>query len=335
MKRILALILIAASTIGLFCGCQQEANSYSTEFFAMDTLMSITAYGEQAQESVESAEKYINNLENLISSTKKNSEIYQLNEKKSMMVSDDVYKILKNAVEASQETGGKFDATIESISDLWQIGTDDAHVPKQSEIDEALKSVDYHNIVLGDNNQVTLKNNAKIDLGGIGKGYAADQVVKILKSYNIDQALIALAGNIYVIGAKNENSGWVVGVANPDNSADSLVSLELEDESIVTSGDYERYFEKDGIIYHHIMDSKTGYPAKSDLRSATVLMKDSTKADAYATALYIMGKDTAMKFCEDHGIEAIFVTKDKKIYATDGIHDRIKFLGKGTGYTYE
>ncbi len=335
MKKAISLLL-AVCAVGLLAGCASgQEEEYATDFYAMDTFMSIKAYGNGAEEAVQEAEHDINDLENLISRTRDYSEIYQLNETKSMQVSYETYAILQAAEEAAKETEGKFDPTVASITDLWKIGTEDARLPAQSEINQALSGVDYHNLVLGENNQVTLLNNAKIDLGGIGKGYAANQVVAKLKKQGIKRALISLAGNIYVIGSKDDSRGWNVGVADPDNPAESLVSIELTDESIVTSGDYERYFEQDGKVYHHIFDAKTGYPAESDLRSATVVMKDSAKADAYATAMYCMGRQVAMEFCQEQGIEGIFITKDHKIYATPGIHDRVKFLGENTDYVYE
>ena len=337
MKRKISFLLAVVCIVGMLTGCaSQKEEEYATDFYAMDTFMSIKTYGDGAEQAAKDAEHYINQLENKISRTRDYSEIYQLNQTKSMQVSNETYAILQAAKEAAEETDGKFDPTVASVTDLWKIGTEDARLPTQTEIDQALSHIDYQNLVLGENNQVTLLNEAKIDLGGIGKGYAANEVVKMLKKEGVQKALISLAGNIYVVGKKSDNQGWNVGVANPDSPSDSLVSIELtEDESIVTSGDYERYFEQDGKVYHHIFDAKTGYPAENDLRSVTVLMKDSAKADAYATAMYVMGREVAMAFCQKQGIEGIFITKDHKIYATSGIHDRVKFLGDDTDYVYE
>lgn len=332
MKKILPIFFLAIIILG---SCSKKEESYSSDFFAMDTFMRITAYGENSESAVKEAEMYINKLENKISRTRENSEIYKLNKNKKAVVSDETAEVLNLAVRFSEKTQGKFDITISGISDLWQIGTENQRIPEQGEIEEAIKTVDYRNIIFNDNNEVELLNGSTIDLGGIGKGYAADKVTQILKNNGINKAIIALAGNVYVLGGKDNENGWRVGIANPENPAESIAVIEAREKTIVTTGDYERYFEEGGIRYHHVFDVKTGYPADSDLTSVTVISENSVEADAYSTALYIMGVQKGIDFCEKNSIDAVFATKDKKMYTTSGVKDVFSFEGESAGYRYE
>ena len=185
-----------------------------------------------------------------------------------------------------------------------------------------------------------LLNGAQVDLGGIGKGYAGDIVHEMAKSDTSDQwhVLARLSGNIEMYGGKTADSGtdnWNIGIADPDDNTDSIAVVSLRDGSVVTSGDYERFFEKDGKRYHHIFDPATGYPADSGLRGVTVIDPCSTKADALTTALFVMGLDKGMKFCEENEIAAVFITSDKQVYTTSKTGDcTFEFLGEKKGYTY-
>ena len=237
-------------------------------------------------------------------------------------------------------TNGAFDPTMAPLTDLWGIGTDNARVPAQSEIDEALTHVGYQNVKLLGNNQVQLLNGAQVDLGGIGKGYAGDIVHEMAESDTSDQwhVLARLSGNIEMYGGKTADSGtdnWNIGIADPDDNTDSIAVVSLRDGSVVTSGDYERFFEKDGKRYHHIFDPATGYPADSGLRGVTVIDPCSTKADALTTALFVMGLDKGMKFCEENEIAAVFITADKQVYTTSALGGYVsfEFLGAEKGFT--
>ena len=161
----------------------------------------------------------------------------------------------------------------------------------------------------------------RIDLGGIGKGYAADHVVEILRKHGVERALVSLGGNIYAVGSKEKGLNWTIAITDPDDEQAYLGTLSVSDTSVVTSGDYERYFEQDGKRYCHIFDSTTGYPAETDLLSVTVVSPNSTEADGYTTALFVMGHDKAVEFCEKNGIQAVLVCDDHTIYVTDDLKD--------------
>ena len=323
MKRKLCLLLLTiAGAVAMLmsgCGAQKQA---SQDFYAMDTVMNITAYGKDADAAVIECVQYINELEAKISRTRGESEIAGLNraDGETAELSEQTADILADALTIADQTDGAFDPTVAPLSDLWQIGTENARVPEDEEIQEALASVGYQR-VSQDGTSVTMEQGMQIDLGGIGKGYAADHVVEILKQHGIERALVSLGGNIYAVGSKEKNLNWTIAITDPDDEQSYLGTLSVSDTSVVTSGDYERYFEQGGKRYCHIFDSATGYPAETDLRSVTVVSPDSTEADGYTTALFVMGHDKAVQFCEEHDIQAVLVRDDHTVYVTDGLKD--------------
>lgn len=341
MKRIFA----AFSLLLILTGCAAKPSSYTADFFAMDTFMSITAYDadeDAAREAAFACEQQVNSLEPALSRTREDSDLYRLNHADGAVctVSDETYAAIEAAVKYAELTDGAFDPTMAVLTDLWGIGTEQAHVPAQAEIDAALAKVGYGNIVLLGDNQVQLKNGAQIDLGGIGKGFATDAVADVLAGQSeesVSGALVQLGGNIGAFGENpaRKGGGWSIGVADPDDNADFIATVEVRDQSVVTSGDYERYFEQDGKRYHHIFDPATGYPADTGLRSVTVIDENSTRADALTTALFVMGLDEGMAFCAENGIAAVFVTSDKQVYTTDAVASACTytFLGEDKGYS--
>ena len=331
-KRWLCAAAAAVLMAAVLAGCGQK--EVSQDFYAMDTAMSIRAYGSHAQDAINQCVQYINALEQDISRTQEGSDLSALNsaEGKPVGLSEQTADVLEQALRLAGETGGCFDPTTAPLSDLWGIGTEHAAVPAQTDIDAALELVGYQSVKL-DGTEASLPAGACIGLGGIGKGYAADHVAQLLRDAGVKRAVITLGGNIYVLGEKEDGVPWTVGITDPDNPGDYFATLGVSDTSVVTSGDYERYFEQDGTRYCHIFDPETGWPAQTDLRSVTVVSECSTEADAYTTALFVMGYDRAKAFCEEHGIEAVFVKKDHTVSVTDGLRD--SFSLTGSEYTYE
>lgn len=324
----IVVVMLLAVIIG---GCSRTEEEAQVDFFAMDTYMSLTASGENAQEAIDESEQFIYELEGIISRTEETSEIYALNHSDGevVIVSDMTYDIISIAVACAKETEGAFDPTICAVTDLWGIGTENPRVPSQSAIDEALETVSYENIVLLEGNGVQLLNRAQIDLGGIGKGYAADAVRAIYESYEIETGMIVLGGNVYMVGEKEEGTSWNVGIVDPDQTDEYNIGVQVVDKSVVTTGAYERYFEEDGVIYHHLFDTSTGYPTEEDIKSVTIVSENSTLADVYATALFVMGYEEAIAFAENiEEINVIIIRDTNEVYVSEALQGSVTLDGK-------
>lgn len=301
------------------------------EFYALGTIIRLRVYGNNGEKAIEEAIERLNIIENKMSVFNKFSEVSMINKKagvSSQEVSKDTYFVIKKAVEYSRLSEGTFDPTIKPVVSLWRIGSDNPRIPSKSEIAENLKLVNYEDIVMSEkDNSIGLKHAKQaIDIGGIAKGYAADEVKKVLKNHKIKSALIDLGGNIFALGKKPDKTLWNVGIQNPFNSRGQHIGvISVENKSIVTSGNYERYFTKDGKIYHHIIDPKTGYPSESEIISATIISDYSIDGDGLSTGVYIMGLEKSIQLIESlEGIDAIFITKNKEVYITSGIKDNFK-----------
>ena len=300
------------------------------QLFAMDTYMEFTAYGRNSEKAVDAAMKEVKRLDEMLSAQNGNSEVYALNEQGSLVVSDELFSIIKRGKEIFQETEGLFDDTIYPVMKLWGFPTGDYHVPSASRIKDALALVDGEKVEIqnqGLQNQVTLGLNQQIDLGGIAKGYTGQKLTEIFQEYGVASALVSLGGNIQAIGAKPNGSSWKVGIRDPKGGQQDFVGiLSVKDQAVVTSGGYERYFEENGQTYIHIVDPRTGYPVVGDLLSVTIVAKDGTLADGMSTALYIMGFEKACQFWRMHRDEfdIILITTDNKIYISDNLKENFQ-----------
>lgn len=303
-----------------------ESNEESSkDIFAMDTYMTVTAYGAKAQEAVDEAEAEIQRLDELLSTGNEESEIAQLNQNKSATLSEDAGYLVERALELNKETDGAFDIAIYPVMEAWGFPTQNYQVPTADTLESLLKLADASQIIYDENSRKISfdREGMKIDLGGIAKGYTSSRIMDIYKENNISSGLVNLGGNVQALGTKPDGSKWRVAVQSPDDTEDYLGILSVEDKAVITSGGYERYFEQDGKTYHHIIDPKTGYPAENGLTSVTVVSEDGTLADGLSTSLFIMGKDKAIEFWRVHSDEfdIIMLTDEGKLYVTEGIQD--------------
>lgn len=312
-------------------GKKEIAETIVREFYALGTIIRLRVDGKNGEKAIQEAIDRLRVLEDKLSVFKEHSEVSMINKKagvSSQEVSTDTYFVIKKAVEYSRLSEGTFDPTIRPIVSLWRIGSDSPRIPSKNEIVKNLKLVNYEDIILNEKgNSIGLKHaNQAIDVGGIAKGYAADEVNRVFKNYKIKSALIDLGGNIYALGTKPDKTLWKVGVQNPFNTRGEHIGVvSVENKSIVTSGNYERYFTKDGKMYHHIIDPKTGYPSESEIVSSTIISDYSIDGDGLSTGVYIMGLEKSIKLIEAlKGIDAIFITKNKEVYVTSGIKNNFK-----------
>ena len=338
MRRFACLLLAVLLTVSL-CGCGGTQES-RLELFAMDTYMVITAEGGDTEEAVKSVSREISRLESVLSRTIDTSSVSRLNTEGSAVLDEDTSSLLAAALTYSADTNGAFDVTIAPLVELWGITSDDPRVPSQEEIDALLPLVGSEHIHL-DGREATLDEDCAIDLGGIAKGYASDKAADILSRSGADRACANLGGNVYVYSRENSRA-WNVAIEDPKGKDDYVCILSLTDHFVVTSGGYQRYFTgPDGTVYQHILDPKTGYPVQSDLLSASVILPRSgdelagTRADAYSTALYVMGESGAADFWRAHrDFDMVLVTTDGRVVYTPGLAS-VFHEAEGVSYVYE
>ncbi|HTY64678.1 MAG TPA: FAD:protein FMN transferase [Acidobacteriota bacterium] len=300
------------------------------DFFAFNTFNRVTAYTDKL-DALESVVKTCERFEHLFSRTLPDSQIYRINTAggEPVTVDPEVAAFLASALAYCERSGGLFDITMGGVVELW--GFCEQTVPERSAVAEALRHVDYRGIHIEEASVWLDDPRARIDLGGIAKGYIADELARQLKADGVTSAIVNLGGNVIVLGEKPDGSPWRVGLRTPVSSLTQdgeghFASVLVRNCSVVTSGIYERAFTRDDTLYHHILDPKTGFPATSDLLSASIVSKRSLDADGYSTALIIMGLDKALDFvASNEDLEAVFITKEGEVYASSAIGASIPF----------
>lgn len=299
----------------------------SKDLFAMDTYMTLTAYGEHAQEAVDKAAERVEALDALLSTGNENSEIYQLNQNGEATLSEEGGYLVERALELYKKTEGAFDIAIYPVMQAWGFPTQDYHVPDDDTLKEKMALADASKVNYDKDTRKIFfdQDGMEIDLGGIAKGYTSSQIMQIYQDCGVTSGLVNLGGNVQALGCKTDGSKWRVAIQSPDDTEEYLGILEIEDQAVITSGGYERYFEEDGVTYHHIIDPAIGYPADSGLISVTIVSDDGTLADGLSTSLFIMGEEKAAQFWRENSdeFEAIMETSDGELYVTEGIADSL------------
>ncbi|MGN0677492.1 MAG: FAD:protein FMN transferase [Ruminococcus sp.] len=318
------LICILSAVIVLVAGCSEKntVNSATRDIFAMDTYMSLKAYGENAETALSLAQDEIIRLESLLSVTNEKSDVSAINQSNghTVSVSEDTVKIIEKAIEIGNQTNGALDITIYPVLKEWGFTTGNYSIPSPDVLNQYLKYVDYSQVITN-GNSVTVPENFQIDLGALAKGYTSDSVMNLLKDNNIDSAVVSLGGNVQTLGKKQDGSLWKVGIINPFSPDTSMGVIEVSDKAVITSGNYERYFiGDDGNRYCHIIDSSDGYPADNGLVSVTIIGESGLICDALSTALFVYGKENAVKYWQEHNdFDMILVSDDMTITITEGI----------------
>lgn len=345
MKRVGALIVILSMSAAL-SGCQTESMAKenieeqeitetetgstqdssveaSQEIFAMDTYMTVTAYGTEAEKAVDEAIAEIERLDALLSTGSETSEITELNQNGGGVMSEDVEYLVERSLELWESTGGMFDIAIYPLMKEWGFADGNYQVPTEERLQELLKLADASKIEYdADIHTISFeKEGMMIDLGGIAKGYTSARIMDIFREHEIVSGLVNLGGNVQVYGTKTDGSNWRVAIQSPVDTGDYLGVLSTANRAVITSGGYERYFEEDGVTYHHILDPSTGYPVENGLISVTIVSVDGTLADGLSTSLFVMGKENAIAYWREHQTEfdVILMTEDEKLFVSEGI----------------
>ncbi|WP_246369683.1 FAD:protein FMN transferase [Saccharibacillus deserti] len=311
----------------------EQAQPLSATFYVYDTVATIKIYDEKATEQhIDGIRDLLGRIDLELSRTNEKSDLYKVNAeagKSAVKVSRGTFDVVKMALQYAKDTNGLLDPSIGPLINLWDIGHEGAQVPAKPDLDKARSLTDYRSVTLDEANR-TIKLEKKgmvLDLGSIGKGYAADQVSAYLHDHRLDSALINLGGSsIIAVGGKPGGADWNVGLQDPDkNRGSRLGKIQINDETIDSSGVYERFFIQDGVRYHHILDPRTGYPTQNGLKSITIVSDKATDADALSTAAFVMGLEDGMAYIEQQpGVEAFFIMDDNQIHATSGLKGRIK-----------
>ena len=327
----------------ILAGClnnNKQSEPLSRSELLMGTTVSVKLYDNTDEKILDKVFNKVKELESTLSINENGTLVDKINEEAGIQpvkVDTDTYTVIKKGVEYSKLSNGLFDISIGPLVKLWNIGLDDAKVPTQEEINEKLPLISYTDIELNDKEQtVYLKRKGMmLDLGGIAKGYTADVISNMLTEEGVNSALIDLGGNLFTHGKKPDGSEWTVGIQNPYSERGGIIgTITTSNKSIVTSGIYERYIEEDGVKYHHILSPKTGYPYDNEIAGITIVSDSSTDGDALSTSVFAMGVEEGMKFVNSlDGIDAIFITKDNKVYITDGL--KSNFSLSNTDFTLE
>lgn len=297
MKRFLLLILAISL---LLCGCSKNTEPAQATLFCMNTVMDLKVWGKDQDAGLARIQAKLLELEALWSATDEASVLSSLNRGAEVQLDPAHAALLSQAEALSVRTGGAFNPKMRAVSEAWGFYNDAHRIPSSQEIAAALETEQW-------------------DLGAALKGYAGQECADLLSELDIDRAMLVLGGNVQTYGEKPDGSPWLVGIQNPDGGDNLGIVSVTGTASVVTSGDYQRYFEVDGVTYHHILDPETGYPADSGLSSVTIICRDGLTADCLSTALFVMGLEEAAEFWqESDDFEAVFVTTDGTIYATEG-----------------
>ncbi|WZL72268.1 FAD:protein FMN transferase [Clostridiaceae bacterium 35-E11] len=327
-KKMTSISFILILCLSLFSGCAstKPTEPQSKTNFFLGTVVTITIYDHASEEIFNQVFERIRDIENKMSMNIAQSEVMQINDQAGhhfVSVSKDTFDVIQKGIYYSELSQGKFDISIGPIVKLWNIGSEDARIPSSEEIAAKLKLVNYKDILLNETEQkVMLKDqDMMIDLGGIAKGFVADEVRTILQNNGVEHAIINLGGNIFALGNKPNGQPWAVGIQNPfEPTGTPLGAVKVANQSVVTSGIYERLLEKDGKKYHHILSTETGYPIENNLVGVSIITDQSTDGDGLSTTIFSLGLTEGMQLVEKlDGVDALFITKDSEIYPTSGI----------------
>lgn len=320
----LAILVIMCAYI---TGCSRTAEPITETGFYLDTVVQITLYDTDGRNSciknIQECFTLIDNYERLFSATIKGSDIWNINHSGSspVTVSDDTVSLLQTALYYSELSDGQVDLTILPLSELWNFGSEEnSHKPNDDAINEAVFHIDYHTVHI-DGNTVTLSDpEASVDLGFIAKGYIADRLKEYLISQGVESACISLGGNLITIGNKPDGQPYRIGIQKPFAADGEIIAaIDVTDSSIVSSGIYERYFYEDDVLYHHLLDTATGYPVNNNIAGVTILTPSSVDADALSTTCFFLGIDKGMTLIESlDDTEVLFITMDGELLRSDG-----------------
>lgn len=310
-----------------FTGCERnrQSETISKTEMLMDTVVTVTLWDCEDESVLEDCMEYCRELEVQFDNDSRDGEIALINDHPGQVVpvSDTTRQLLEISKTYETISENKFSIEIGALTGLWDFHQDTQYVPKEDEIKEALVTVDPDALSFTEDGVFLAEGGTKLDLGAVAKGYSADLMKQFLVERGVKSGIIDLGGNVLVIGEKPDHTPFTVGIQKPfADTGTAAVGIKTTDSSVVTSGVYQRYFERDKKRYHHLLDPDTGYPAETDLYSVTVLSENSVDGDALSTICMLLGLEKGKELIEGtDGVEAVFITEKQEIIYTDGIRD--------------
>ena len=316
------LLVLSLTSCGFFNGNTDE--KYSRTAFFLDTVVSVTVYDEAQLPAVDECLRLCGEYEKIFSRTDPESELYALNAAGSGEVSEELLSLLKTALRYCELSGGRFDISMGGVSALYNFSSDSPALPDEGALEEAMSHVGWEKIRI-EGSTVTLSDpEAVIDLGAIAKGYIADRLAETLRERGVESAIIDLGGNILCLGGKPDGSNFKVGIQYPYRDSSTVITAaSLRDMSVVTSGIYQRWFEQEGAVYHHLLDPETGRSIDNGLISVSIVSENSVDCDAMSTTVFSMGLEDGLEFINSlEGVWAVFITEDMELVYSDGFEEQ-------------
>ena len=312
----LAPFMLVCLSLMLLAGCSSSQNipAKITGFY-FDTIISVTIYNQNSDQILTKCMELADHYEQLLNPNIEGSDVWKINHSNGafVRVDEDTLSLLNTALDYALLSDGLVDPTIGNLARLWNFGSDSqAIIPPKETIDQALTHTDYHTVIIKDGQVMLSDPDTRIELGFIAKGFIADKMKEYLLSEGVTSALINLGGNVLTLGSHPDGTPFRIGIQKPfDESGTAALTLEASDKSVVSSGNYERYFIEDGTLYHHILSTSTGYPVESGLSQVTIISDSSVSGDALSTLCFILGYEKAASLLENYpDIQAVFITED-------------------------
>ena len=310
----------------LLSGCGKASEPITKTGFYFDTVIQVTIYDAEKKLCLDECMELAGKYENMLSPTIEGSDIWNINHSNGepVTVSKETAELLETALFYCEMSGGRIDLTMETVSNLWDFHADNEtsnQIPDKAVLEKALSHVDYHNLLIENDTVTLLDSDSVISLGFIAKGYIADKIKEYLLSQNVESAIINLGGNLLAVGTRPDGTPFQFGIQMPfDEQGSTITTLSVSDKSTVSSGVYERYFYQDDILYHHILDTASGYPVQNHLLGVTILSDSSTMGDALSTTCFVLGPGDGMELIESlEDVEAIFITYDYALHYSSGL----------------
>lgn len=327
MRKIVFAVLGLIFLSAVFSGCGGKSESVTRSNFMLDTVVSVTLYGTGDSATIDELFDEARRLESLLGAQVEGSDVWRINEgagKEYVRISAETFHVIERALYYSELADGLFDITVGPLIDLWDI-SGGGYVPSEQEKAAAMEMTGYEKVLISGGSVMLQDEGMSINLGAIAKGYIGDRLREMLIEKGVDHAIINLGGNVIAIGGKNTGTPFVVGIQNPFESNGAIsAAIEIFDGSLVSSGNYERYFEVDGIRYHHILNPFTGAPSDSGLAGSTIICDSSEDADALSTIVFLLGAEKGLALIESiEETECVLITGQGEIICSSGVRDRL------------